>query len=89
MCPHVLQQHSIVQSQISLDSNAMLLPGRVPGYKDSVRREAPSVQHHQMANLGALPPGSSNKLNEGSGITNLHSALASTTPQRGCDEANE
>ena len=35
MCPRVATAFYIVQSHISLDSNAMLLPGRVPGYKDS------------------------------------------------------
>ena len=44
-CTHLcmcLQLHSIVLSHNLPDSNAMLLPGRVPGYKDSDVKLLPS-----------------------------------------------
>ena len=54
------------------DSNAMLLSGRVPGYKESdVKLLASSIIKHTTLSLG-----SSDHLDEGSGIPNLHSALA-------------
>ena len=51
--------------------------------------EAPAIQHNQARPLGALSPGSSEQLDEGSGIPNLHSALAAASPQCSGDEADE
>ena len=51
--------------------------------------EAPGIHHYQARPLGALSPGSSDHLDESSGIPNLHSALAAASPQCSGDEADE
>ena len=51
--------------------------------------EALAIQHNQAHPLGALSPGSSKPLDEGSGIPNLHSALSAASPQCSGDEADE
>ena len=63
--PETINVHPIMVH--TPDSTTMLLLGRVPGYKDSDVKLLPSstTKHH-------LPPGSSNKPDEGSCIINLH-----------------
>ena len=72
---HCIQQ-CITFTHYLPDSNAMLLPGRVPGYKESdVKLLASTIIKHTIWELN-ISPGSSDHLDEGSGIPNLHSALA-------------
>ena len=51
--------------------------------------QAPPIQHHQARHLGPLLPGSSRRRDEGSGILDIHSALASASPIHRGDEAHE
>ena len=66
----------------------MLLPGRVPGYKDSDVKLLPSSTT-KARHMGALPAGGSHQLDEGSGVLNIYPALASASPIHCGDEAHE
>ena len=68
---HCIQQ-SITFTHNLPDFNAILLPGRVPGYKESdVKLLASTIIKHTIWEL-YISPGSSDNLD----IPNLHSALA-------------
>ena len=86
MCISLASSHSVIQ--LSPDSNAMLLPGRVPGYKDlDVKLLPSSTTKHAIWELYLQVAATS--LMRGSGILHIHPAMAAASPIHNGDEANE
>ena len=66
----------------------MLLPGRVPGYKNTDAKLLPSSTTKKI-NLGALPPSSGGKFNESGRLLHVHESMATTPPKHRGDEADD
>ena len=74
----IMNVHPIVHTRLQCNAATWLV-----AWVQRFRCEVSTIQYNQTHHLGALPPDSSNKLDEGRGILNLHSGNSCS------DEADE